>query len=225
MAASFPNRRLTVTIASVLGLLVAALAVIVRAQGFVATFEGDPLGAPPRGFVFSGVKQASAGVWEVRSAHPQQVLVHVADSSLPGRSLAIASAAAPRQLRLMTRVRFSGGTREGGLEWYRRDDHHGYVAGISLARREALLFRVTAGSRVQLARLGDLNLDPDAWHTLSVVHNGDEIRIQLDGIAVLHARDTAGTDGGGGGAGVWSAGSSETWFDDLRIDTLPESPR
>lgn len=225
MAASFPNRRLTVTIAAVFGLLVVALAVVVRTQAFVATFEGDPIGAPPRGFVFPWVKQASGGVWEVRSAHQQHVLVHIADSSLPGRSLAMSSAAAPRQLRLMTRVRFSGGTREGGLEWYRRDDHHGYVAGISLARREALLFRVTAGSRVQLDRLDDLNLDPDAWHTLSVVHNGDEIRIQLDGIAVLHAHDTVGTDDRGGSAGVWSAGSSETWFDDLRIDALQESSR
>ena len=218
MAGLFSVRRVLLWLGS--WALVASVAYAL--PGFVITFEDDLIGAPPRGFVFSWVRQPRSGVWEVRGNLLHRVLVHSADASLLGRSVAASTAAAPRDLRVTTRVRFANGTREGGVVWRYRDGHNGYVAGVSLVRGEAILFRVTAGNRVQLDRLDDLKLDPEAWHTLTVTNHGDDVRVHLDGIAVLHAHDSADEKGG---AGVWSAGAAETWFDDLRVEPFPDPPR
>lgn len=215
----FSVRRLTTTVVMV---VMVSWSLMAAPPSFVITFDDDPIGQAPRGFFFSWVRQSSSGVWEVRGNAHHHVLAHVADPAHQGRSVAVSLLPASRNLRVTTRVRFTDGVREGGLVWRYRDGHNGYVAGVSLARREAILFRVTAGNRVQLNRLDDLNLDKDAWHTLSVVNQNDEIRVHLDGIAILHARDIASETGG---AGVWSAGAADTWFDDLSVEPLPGLPK
>ncbi len=156
MVRPFTMRRLCLTLWAFVALWVAVPA----AQGFLATFDDDLAGTPPRGFLFSWVRQPSAGLWEVRGGGHRQYPVHVADASLQGRSVAVSSAVAPAHVRVIARMRLVDGSREGGLVWRYRDGHNGYVAGVSLLRREAILFRVTAGNRVQLDRLDDLDLDP-----------------------------------------------------------------
>ena len=110
--------------------------------------------------------------------------------------------------------------RAGGLIWRYKDAADFYFVSIFLEVREAALIRVTAGNRITLDRARDIDLDPEAWHNLTVVHNGDQILAQVDGIAVLRGRDRMLTEGGR--AGVWSAGNSTVAFDDLTIEDKPE---
>jgi hypothetical protein len=208
------------------GVLAAALSlavVSVLAQGLSFTFDDDATGMPPRGFLFSAARQASAGTWEVRGLGPQHHLAHLADSTAQGFSIATPTAPAPPNLLVVARIRLVDGDRRGGIVWRYRDANNFYLVGISLQRHEAMLHRIMGGNRVQLDRLADLDVDPGTWHTLGVAHEGDQIRVHLDGIAILHARDRAFDDGGR--AGVWSGGAAETWFDDIRISAFPEPRR
>jgi predicted transcriptional regulator len=91
---------------------------------------------------------------------------------------------------------------------------------VVYADHSAGVFRVTEGNRVMLDQVKDINLDPDAWHVMTIIHDGDEIRGAIDGIGVLRARDRGLTDGRR--AGVWSGGNTTAWFDDVTIEHVPE---
>ena len=79
---------------------------------------------------------------------------------------------------------------------------------------------MTGGNRIMLHQITDINLDPDSWHSMTLVHDGDDIRGSIDGIGVLRARDRTLTEGGR--AGVWSGGNTTGWFDDLVIERAPD---
>jgi hypothetical protein len=192
------------------------------AQGLSFTFDDETSGMPPRGFLIVAARQAAAGRWEVRGAGPDHYLAHLADPSAQGFSIAIPMVFAPANLLMVSRIRLVDGDRLGGIVWRYRDAHNFYAVGISLQRHDAVLHRIMGGNRIQLDRLNDLDVDPGAWHTVGVWHQGDQIRVHLDGITILSTRDRGFE---GGRAGVWSSGSAETWFDDIKIDELPEPRR
>lgn len=196
--------------------LVAALTLAVSgmvAQGLIFTFDDAAPGMPPDGFLFSAARQTSAGTWEVRGPGHQHYLAHVADPWMRGFSIATPTASAPANLLVVSRLRLVDGDRQGGIVWRYRDANNFYLVGTSLPRHEAVLHRIMGGNRIQLDRLNELDVDPGAWHTIGVAHQGGQIRVHLDGITILHATDRAFE---GGRAGVWSGGAAETWFDDIK---------
>lgn len=197
-------------------------ATLVIANRFTITFDDLAIGAPPDGFFFAGARQASPGIWEVTGAGSKRHLMHTADPTVTMRGISVAGLnnPAPADIRISTRLRLIDGDRAGGLIWRYRDAADFYFVSIFLEVREAALIRVTAGNRITLDRAKDIDLDPEAWHSLTVVHNGDQILAQVDGIAVLRARDRMLTEGGK--AGVWSAGNSTVAFDDITIEDKPE---
>lgn len=207
------------------GASLAVLALVVlgaTVPGVTLTFDDDVPGGAPRGFVFAATRQALPGTWEVRASGPHHYLAHDANPTAMGLSMAVITSAAPANLRETVRIRLVGGNRLGGVVWRYRDAANFYAAGIDLQKHEALLHRVTGGSRVQLDRVGDLNVDPDMWHTLSVAHHDDQILIHLDGIAILRARDRTFDSGQ---AGVGAGGAATIWYSDLRIDEYAEPRR
>jgi hypothetical protein len=195
-----------------------------KAQSLAINFASDAIGAPPRGFVFSALRQATPGTWEVRRSGTGTLrhLAHVADPNAHGFALAVLTADAPANLALSARIRFAEGERNGGLIWRYRDENNFYIVGINLARHQALLHRIMSGNRIQLDAASDINLDPAEWHNLTVTHRGSQIVVHLDGIPILSAKDQS-LDGGH--AGVWSAGTAETWFSELKIDGATELPK
>ena len=202
--------------------IVIGWAAAAAAGRLTVTFDDLAIGAPPDGFFFAGARQASPGTWEVIGAGTKRHLMHMADPSVTMRGISIAGLnnPAPADIRISTRLRLMDGDRAGGVFWRYRDAADFYFVSIFLAVREAALIRVTAGNRITLDRAKDVDLDPEAWHNMTVVHNGDQILAQIDGIAVLRARDRMLTEGGR--AGVWSAGNSTTAFDDITIEDKPE---
>jgi hypothetical protein len=197
--------------------------IAVAAAGRVSfDFDEAAIGSAPDGFFFAGARQSAPGVWEVAGAGAKRHLVHFADPTVTMRGISVAgvNAAAPADLRISTRLRLMDGDRAGGLFWRYRDSADFYFVSIFLSVREAALIRVTAGNRITLDRATGINLDPEAWHTMTVVHNGEQIVAHVDGIPVLRGRDRMLTDGGR--AGVWSAGNSTTAFDDVTIEDRPE---
>jgi hypothetical protein len=208
--------------------LITAVALIATAPTF--TFDDSPLGAPPAGFFFAGSRQATPGVWEVRGAAKDRYLVHLADPAVTMRGISVApiSAAAPANVKIATRLRLVDGDRAGGVVWRYRDANNFYFMALVFADRNpgapaeryASLFRVTGGNRIRLDLTPNIDLDPSAWHTVTVVHEGDQIRASINGVGILNARDAMIAEGGH--AGVWSAGNSTSWFDDVSLSESPE---
>lgn len=207
---------------SAAALLLGLATIPVLAQRLTFAFDDDTLGGPPDGFFFAGARQTSPGTWDVRGSTARRHLVHGADPTVTLRGMSVAGVVfdVPQDVKVTVRLRLTDGDRAGGTVWRYKDAGNFYFMSVFHEDHSAALIRVTGGNRVQLDRVNDINLDPDAWHTVSVVHVGEEIRGSIDGIGILRARDRTLSDGNR--AGVWSAGNTTGWFDDLVIEHSTE---
>lgn len=192
------------------------------AQTLVRTFDEDPAGASPRGFTFAEARGASSDLWTIERTGGHGVLVHRRADRGHGFALAVLDGVAYRSVEVSVRTRLVGGARDGGLVWRYQDEANYYLARLDLGGQDLALYRVERGHRVRLEDEHDLELDPDAWHTLKVRHEGERIRVYLDGIKVLEDRERSRrTDGR---VGLWSADDSVSWFDDLRVTEMDDNP-
>jgi hypothetical protein len=123
------------------------------------------------------------------------------------------------------RTRLARQTGSVGVLWKVQDADNYYLARLDLSRQDIGLYRVVRGNRVRIEGEDDLELDPNAWHTLKIVQEGENIRVYVGGIRVLRARDR--TFAASGGAGVWCTDDAIAHFDDLKIgrEQDDESPR
>jgi hypothetical protein len=185
--------------------------------GGAMTFDADKPGAAPPGFTFAPWRQPTAGAWTVRRQGANGYLGHEATAGAPGYAIALAPAAALRDLETSVRLRLTGGGRAGGLVWRYQNEMNHYAAVLDLTRRQVALWRVSAGNRVVLEVEGDLELDVEAWHTLKVVHHDDEIRVSIGGIRVFSEADRRGRILAAGRCGVIAKGDAEVGFDDWRV--------
>lgn len=181
------------------------------------TFDTERPGAP-EGLTFAAMRQPNPGVWTIRRDGANGVLLHAADPSATGYALAIAKAPPLREVVASVRLRLTGGARAGGLVWQYHDENNYYAAVLDLARQELSMYRIVAGNRTRLEFEDDLELDTEAWHTMKVRHDEDEIAVSIGGIEVFeeHGRSTRITTPGR--AGLLATGHSEVWFDDWRVE-------
>lgn len=184
----------------------------------VRTFDTDPPGQPPPGFTFAAMRQSAPGAFVVRRTGADGHVVHAADPAAMGFSIAIAAGEPLGDLMVSVRLRLAGGGRAGGVVWRYVDASNYYAAVLDLSRAELSLFRVVNGNMIEIEEENDLELDLNAWHALKVVHDDAQVRVSLGGIRVFtdderrHSRLLP-----EGRAGLFAAGGSEVWFDDLRI--------
>lgn len=197
----------------------AAQSVILR------TFDDDKIGALPTGFAVATGRDAPADGWVVKREGVARVLVHEGKPSPPD-SFAVAIFLEPKYQDVQVSVRFKaiGGGRVAGLVWKYQDSFNHYSAQLDLAKQELVVYRVVNGNRIRLERDDDLELDPDAWHSLKIFQEHGEIRVYLGGIRVFRERDrmpkvTA-------NVGMWAGGDSTVMFDDFRIeDETTDEPK
>ena len=207
-------------------LTIAPLAVLclatVSAQVSVRSFDEDAVGAQPPGFTFPIARQQVAAKWIVRAEGSGRYLSHTADPAATGGiSLAVLDAPHPVQTRLSVRVKLVSGEQVGGIVWRYQDPENFYLAALDLRLQELALYRVVRGNRIRLDDEDELELDTEAWHSVRVVQDEDDIQVSLGGIGVMRARDRM--PGEAGRAGVWAGGGATAWFDDLRVE--PEIER
>jgi hypothetical protein len=197
-------------------LIAAAVTAVATGAGQSRTFDGDPAGRPPAGFAFHVVRQASPARWSVEREGANGFLAHRGDASgHTGFALAILDGGSPGNVTVSARIRLAGGQRSAGLVWRVHDADNYYLARLDLDRQDIGLYRVVGGTRTRIEGEDDLELDTDAWHTLRIVHEDENIRVYLGGIRVLRARDR--TLAQSGAAGVWCAGDAIAHFDDLMV--------
>jgi hypothetical protein len=200
-----------------ISLLIALAALSPRGGDAIRTFEEDAAGAPPRGFLFAETRQAPPRQWSVQRQENGQVLAHSGIEGSGGFAVAILEGEPLEQLELAVRLKLAGGERAAGLVWRYQDPDNYYLASLRLGNQSIDVYRIVNGNRVRAEGEDDLELDPAAWHTLRVVQGRERARVYLGGIKVfeLRARGLPAS----GLAGVWSAGDSTAWFDDLRLES------
>jgi len=185
------------------------------------TFEEDKIGAPPSGFVMAAGRDAASDGWIVKREGAQRVLVHEGKPSPPDSfAVAVFLATQYQDVQLSVRLKASGGGRVAGLVWKYQDPLNHYSAQLDLLKQELVVYRVVNGNRIRLERDDDLELDPDAWHSLKIFQEHGEIRVYLGGIRVFRERDRLPKVNAS--VGMWAGGDSTVMFDDFRIEDETE---
>ena len=186
------------------------------------TFEEDKIGAPPAGFAVAAGRDAAADRWTVRREGTARVLLHEGRPSPPDSfAVAIFSASQYQDVQVSVRFKAIGGSRTAGLVWKYQDPMNHYSAQLDLVRQELTMYRVVNGNRIRLEREDDLELDPDAWHSLKIFQENGQIRVYLGGIRVFGERDRL--PRAPASVGVWAGGDSTVMFDDFRIEDETET--
>ncbi len=210
-------------------MLLLALSLFLQAAAaqhvIVRTFDDDKIGSPPAGFAFAAGRDAPADSWSVKreGAAAARVLVHEGKPSPPDSfAVAIFSGAQYQDVQVSVRFKATGGSRTAGLVWKYQDPMNHYSAHLDLVRQEIAMYRIVNGNRIRIEREDDLELDPDAWHSLKVFQEHGEIRVYLGGIRVLTERDRL--PRANAGVGLWAGGDSTVLFDDFRIEDETEDP-
>ena len=134
--------------------------------------------------------------------------------------MAIFLATQYQDVQVSVRLKAVGGGRVAGLVWKYQDPMNHYSAQLDLVKQELVVYRVVNGNRIRLDRDNDLELDPDAWHSLKIFQERGEIRVYLGGIRVFRERDRLPKVNAG--VGMWASGDSTVMFDDFRVEDETE---
>ena len=114
-----------------------ALALLVMTSGAAAqqgstwSFDDQPAGEPPPGFVFAGSPREQAGQWVIVREESNGVFAQVQQGT-PGARLAVIGGTSFADLTLSTRIRFAEGAGSAGLVWRYRDADNYYLAALDL---------------------------------------------------------------------------------------------
>jgi hypothetical protein len=199
--------------------------VVAPAQSaLVRTFDDDKIGAPPAGFVTAAGRDAAADRWTVRQENKGKVVLHQGQPSPSDSfSVAILSGAQYQDVEVSVRLKATGGSRLAGLVWKYQDPLNHYSVQLDLARQELAIYRVSSGNRIRLEREDDLELDPEAWHSMRILQEEGQIRVYLGGIRVFSERDRQ--PRAPSAVGLWTSGDTTVMFDDFRVEDETEPPR
>jgi len=192
-------------------------------------FEDAEAGGPPSGWSVEKTGEGPGSEWKVLEdesapAGPK-VLGQV---SLEGPSalfcLCIADETSYTDVDLSVAMKGVDGKIDqgGGPVWRLQDENNYYVARMNPLESNFRLYKVIDGKRTKLASgevyvpaedIGDDDALLNKWHTIRVVHRGDNIRCFLNGEPSLEFTDSSIPDAGK--IGLWVKADAVTSFDGL----------
>jgi len=189
----------------------------------VADFQADAPGQPPSGFTTARTGGGTPGAWLVvpGDAPGARVLAQTsADATDLRFPLCVRADLRVRDASLRVAFQAREGTvdRAAGLvvRYQGPDDY--YVARANALEDNVRLYHVVGGRRTQFAG-ADVPVRAGVWHELRLDVRGADFAVFLDGRCLFTARDE--TLSGPGGIGLWTKADSVTWFDDLRLASVP----
>lgn len=198
----------------------AAMASALSAE--TASFEGDTVGGPPRGWLLTMTGRGTPK-WTVERD----------DSVSPATSVLKQSGKATYPLALkegtdirdgFVEVRFkpiSGSEdRAGGIVWRARDANNYYVVRANALEDNVVLYKTVDGTRSSLDPVGQKGsygvktaVPSNRWHTLRVEFTGPRFMVSFNGKSLFEVEDKTFPDGGM--IGLWTKADSVTAFSNL----------
>jgi hypothetical protein len=183
----------------------------------VVSFDGARAGKMPEGFRALSSAETEQGHWEVIRIDGVSALGQT-EVGRSGYRLAVREGSQLADVRVGVRLRMGRGDRAAGVAWRIRDAGDYYAARLDLKDDAFAVYKFVRGNRVSLARLGNLRLDPSAWHEILAEQAADRIRVWLNGIPVASERDDA--LGAAGMVGLWTVGDSTAHFSRLWYEPI-----
>lgn len=210
------NRRLIIA-----GFVVAigALGVTTEGKGQTWSFDKDEVGGSPAGFEFAVTAKKQPGKWIIVKDGDNQVLAQV-DRDKTERRFAMALVESSyKDLKISVKAKPVAGDVEmvAGLVWRYKDADNYYVARWNAD--SVRVDRVVKGER-QLMTPSEIKITLPAkvWHTLTVEHRGEDIKVFVGKEKVFEGKDKVYADAGR--TGLWIKADSLTYFDDLKVEAL-----
>ena len=196
------------TAMAILQALACVAAVAAEARSW--SFEMEAAGSTPSNFEFAVTGQKQPGKWVIAKQGNNLVLAQIDRDKTERRfAMALIRGATYKDLRLSVRAKPIAGEveRVAGLGRRYKDPDNYYVARWNTD--SVRVDRVINGER-QLLTPSEIKttLAEKQWHTLTVEHRGDDIKVLVDGKRVFAGSDKTYADAGK--IGVWIKADSMT---------------
>src|SRR5881409_964899 len=200
------------------------VAISERAGNHVWSFDSEPVGSLPKGFVVGTLFDGRpAGDWQImelkEAPSPSHVLAQRMNTGAEhAYKTVLVEDMAADDLDLQVSFLAVGGKGDmgGGLIWRASDDRNYYLTRGNPLEQNIRIYRVVKGVR-HLLQDFDQIIPVKRWHTLRVVTRGCQIRVLYDGRQVFDLCDNSFTSGR---VGLWTKSDAVTYFDDLKVRML-----
>lgn len=224
-AAAVIARRTRLVSALLAAALLACALPVARALEPKVTIDiGQNAGASPAHFDFLPAGEGQRKPWtliEDGTAVAGLAIERRGTPSAVDHSLAIYSAASPKDAEISLRIKATGGTEDqgGGIALRLTGPDSYYLVDMDARRDRVAFSRVENGVAEEIVGV-DADITTNAWHRLAVRAVNDEFAVSLDGVWAFTAFDRALSSGGR--IALWTASDSVTRFDSITI--APPSP-
>jgi hypothetical protein len=187
---------------------------------------GHNAGAPPAHFDFLPDGGGQRNPWTLIEDGAAVAGLAIERRSTPStvdHSLAIYSAASPKDAEISLRIKATGGTEDqgGGIALRLTAPDSYYLVEMDARRDRVVFLRVANGATEEIVGV-DADIATNEWHRLAVRVVDDEFVITLDGIWVFTGFDK--TLSRAGRVALWTKGDSITRFDQIEIEPLQRDP-
>jgi hypothetical protein len=184
-----------------------------------ASFENDPVGSPPRGWVLTMTGKGTP-VWTIeRDANGTAVLKQSGKATYP---LALKEGTNVKDGFVEVRFKPISGSedRAGGVVWRAKDANNYYVVRANALEGNVVAYKTVNGTRSSLDLVGQKGgygvktaVAANQWHTLRVEFAGPRFKVIFDGKVLFEVEDTTFTQAGM--VGLWTKADSVTAFTDF----------
>jgi hypothetical protein len=197
--------------------VIAALSTGVTAAAETVSFDSDPIGVAPPGWI-TGVTGRGAHRWTVEADESAPTKPRVLKQSGRGDfpwCVKDTPSFADGRLEVKFKAVSGKADQAGGLVWRWKNGDNYYVARANALENNVSLYYTQGGRRITIKYV-DAPVALDQWHTLSVHFSGARIRVALNGRTYIDMDD--GHITGAGRVGVWTKADSVTLFDDFNFE-------
>jgi hypothetical protein len=191
----------------------------------VITFKGAKVGELPAGWKATQTGKGTGSVWKIvedKTAPGGSALVLAQTAKGPPGAffnLCVAENTKYKDLDLTVAFKAMAGEIDqgGGPVWRYQDANNYYICRMNPLENNFRVYKVVVGKRIELAS-NKAKVETGTWHSIRVVHNGNQIKCYLDGKLLLDVTDDAIQQAGR--IGLWSKSDAQTYFANLRLKEL-----
>ncbi len=184
-------------------------------------FEAAKVGELPKGWTAAKTGKGDGSVWKIVEDKEAPGGKALMQTSAAGEgaffSICIADAAKYTDVDMIVSFKSVAGNEDqgGGLVWRYKDANNYYIARYNPLENNFRVYKVVDGKRS--AALKDSKPEPlaDKWHTLRIVHKGDQIQCYLNDKLHLEAKDDTFKEAGK--VGVWTKADAQTRCAGLKV--------